>query len=110
VITGGVEIKASTVKRVAPFAYEPFLKLMGEHPSMISSRMAAKKNVSAEPESDSGVATIAGFRPEELSVKIDGVDSAVLEPVVPVKEKTPVEKPEPPPQEKQKIDEDVPVG
>ena len=32
VIGGSLEVKASSIAKVAPWAYEPFLRLVGEHP------------------------------------------------------------------------------
>jgi len=47
-ISGAIELKAQTVAKYAPWAYEPFLRLVGEH-----------------PESPPHVAVIAEEEPEE---------------------------------------------
>jgi hypothetical protein len=72
-VFGGVfQVKASVVRQVAPWAYEPFLKLTGEHPETNPALLQneapdeTKKGVSA-----SSMATVAGFRPEELSIELD---------------------------------------
>lgn len=33
IIFGALQVDSATIARVAPWAYEPFLKLVGEHPS-----------------------------------------------------------------------------
>ncbi|VGO22980.1 hypothetical protein [Pontiella sulfatireligans] len=50
VIGGIVELKASTVGRFAPWAYEPYLKLVGEHPDSLP-RQAPQERDEPEPES-----------------------------------------------------------
>ena len=41
VMLGAVNLKASFVAKVAPWAYEPFLRLVGEHPDSYSRRNSA---------------------------------------------------------------------
>jgi len=42
VIGGALEIKSSTVARIAPWAYEPFLRLVGEHPESDTMKESAQ--------------------------------------------------------------------
>jgi hypothetical protein len=52
VIFNGVEISAQTIQKYAPWAYEPFLKAVGEHPDF-PSRWKTENQPSTE---DSGTA------------------------------------------------------
>ena len=103
-LTGAYEIKTTTVKKIAPWLYGPFRKMVGEHPSSRSAMLAKQDDSTAT----SGVAGIVGINPEELSVTIENLEDP-LDPAVP-SEKTsiipvsqPLEKPEP-------VDENIPVG
>jgi hypothetical protein len=101
-ISTAYELKASTVKKVAPWVYEPYRKMMGEHPS--TQPKAARAPASNTPDSaPSGVATVAGFKPEELTITIEDAKMPVPEvepaPVIPVS--TPKMEP---------VDENEPVG
>lgn len=103
VIAGGLEVKSATVQKVAPWAYEPFLKLVGEHPDQL--RYKVKQSEEDAESSNSGITTIAGFAPGELGIELENAidlpgTNILLEPSVPVPE--PEEKPEP--------DSDIPVG
>lgn len=82
VLFGALELTPSTVAHVAPWAYEPFLKLLGEHPSQLSE---------AQPAPTNSVVTVAGFDPETFSIAIDAVEgvvvtNAVIDPTVPIDE------------------------
>lgn len=71
VIGGVFGVKAATVARIAPWAYEPFLRLVGEHPES-----AALKESAGDQEADgagplSGMASVAGFNPDELIIDLD---------------------------------------
>ncbi len=85
VMGGLLEIRSSTVARIAPWAYGPFLKLVGEHPDVQTWRTApAPPAPGAEA---SGAAVVAGIDPSLLSVEIDPAAPAtniLLETIVPV--------------------------
>ncbi len=50
-VVGGVfEVKASTVAKVAPWAYEPFLKMIGEHPDSYRQRQEVQSVNEPRPE------------------------------------------------------------
>jgi len=42
-ISGALELKAQTVAKYAPWAYEPFLRLVGEHPESSPRGVAAEE-------------------------------------------------------------------
>ncbi len=68
VIGGAVDVKASTIARLAPWAYEPFLKLVGEHPdskvhSSVPSGLGAMK--------PSAMEVVASFETEAPSSATD---------------------------------------
>mgnify|MGYP001827728750 CR=1 FL=1 len=109
-IVGGMEIKASAIKRIAPFAYEPFLKMVGEHPSSRPDKPLEGEQKAVKPNSSSSaMATVAGFSPEELAVTIEDADTPILEPSVPVEKLAPM-KESIEPAKKEPVDKDVPVG
>ena len=104
-LSGAYKIKTSTVKKIAPWLYEPFRKMVGELPS---SRLvpAAKEDDSV---ASSEVAGIAGINPEELSVTIENLE-APLDSAVPGEKTTtviPVSQPE---KAVEPVDENIPVG
>ena len=71
VIAGVLEMRAGTVAKHAPWAFEPFLRLVGEHPESMPRRAAAVEEGGADPAgSDSAIARIAGFRPDEIPVQL----------------------------------------
>ena len=105
VMVGGVEVRASTVKNVAPWLHGPFLRLVGEHPDSRPDWAVGQGTVEENPAGEpSGIVTVAGFTPDELSVKIE--TGAVIEPTVPQEEPAtaPTNKPAKP------MDDDIPVG
>ena len=111
VITGGYELEAATVKKAAPWAYESFLKLTGEHPDTRPEWIKEKKAVN--PEID--MITIGGIRPEDISVTIEDQPltkkKVVIEPTKPIEEKARVIPVSIPKVEKnEKPGEVVPVG
>ena len=81
IILGAFELKPATVANVAPWAYEPFLKLIGEHPD-------SKSKEPEEVAATNKVVTVAGFSPEELSVTLDPEvtlpEPVIIEPTVPL--------------------------
>ena len=85
VISGGLQLKASTVKKVAPWFHGTFIRLVGEHPDTRPEWSVAKRQaeeVTAKPDSASAMATVAGFSPGELSVEIEGADKPPEQPVM----------------------------
>ena len=113
IVAGGFEIPASTVRKIAPFAYEPYRKLVGEHPSTRPDWLdAGGEAKTSGNDSPSAMATVAGFRPEELAVKIEGVEEkpVILEPSVPVEKPVGAEQPVAEPEKRTPVDDDVPVG
>jgi hypothetical protein len=102
---GAYEIKSSTFKNTSPWIYWTFRKLVGETPS---TRQSASTPVPEEQKSSSALATVAGFKPEELSVTIENIETPLPEETVseePSEALMPVSKPEPEP-----VDENKPVG
>jgi len=63
VIGGALEVKASVVAKLAPWAYEPFLKLVGEHPDSIPRKHA----VDGTEETTSSADVLAGFGIDALN-------------------------------------------
>ncbi len=103
VIGGVLELKAQTVAKYAPWAHEPFLRLVGEHPDSAPRRVAAKQPRETEPAD----LTVTGLAPSAMPVPMETNDAAsatnvVLEPTVPVSMPT-----NPPPAKREEI---VPVG
>ncbi|MCF7864501.1 MAG: hypothetical protein K9L89_06915 [Kiritimatiellales bacterium] len=70
VMAGVLELKAQTVAKYAPWAYEPFLKLIGEHPDSASRWAAAVEESDAGKEKDA-VAYVAGIAPSALPILIE---------------------------------------
>jgi hypothetical protein len=90
VVTGGLEIKSSWVQQKMPWAYEPYLRLVGEHPDAIASRLEMDQ-ATKEQESSSGIGAIAGFAPEDLGVSLDNTtemptNGVIVEPSSPVQD------------------------
>ncbi len=83
VIFGGLELRAQTVEKYAPWAYEPFLKLVGEHPGS-KPRWLAEQEASAE---EPAVANVAGLAPEAipqlLETNAPAATNQLIEPTVP---------------------------
>lgn len=95
VIGGVLELKAQTVAKHAPWAYEPFLRVVGEHPDSAWFR---------EPQTVESPAE--GFSLSALPMETNAPESAatnlVIEPTTPVSVST-----NPPPSKREEI---VPVG
>ncbi len=88
VIFGALELRAQTVAKYAPWAYEPFLKLVGEHPESTPHWATIE-----EPEEDKGVestvASVTGLEPSAIPVLIETNESVlftnlILEATVPL--------------------------
>jgi hypothetical protein len=85
VIGGGYELEASTVKKNAPWAYESFLKMVGEHPDTRPEWAAHNKTQDKVERADA--IKIGGFSPEAIPVTIDveplPESSGIIEPTKP---------------------------
>jgi len=84
VMCGVLELRAQTVAKYAPWAYEPFLRLIGEHPES-SPRWAEveQEKKSAEPQTVNPVG-VAGLVPEEPETnRVESAAPVVIEPSVP---------------------------
>lgn len=108
-ITEVFDVKSSTMRRVAPWFHDSFLRIVGEHPS---NRPAISEQTDPESEvsTASGMATVAGFNPEELEVTLDNMENPVMEETAPAEQKNaviPVSQPEKP---DEPVDENIPVG
>ena len=71
VIGGAFGVKASTVARIAPWAYEPFLRLVGEHPESESMKNMVRDRNEDGTGTPSGMASVAGFNPDGLVIDLD---------------------------------------
>lgn len=67
IIFGAMGLKARTVAKYAPWAYEPFLRLVGEHPES-APRLAAEEEADGDNTSESSVAVVAGLQPSAIPV------------------------------------------
>lgn len=101
-VTGAYQVDSGTVRKIAPFLYNPFRKMMGEHPS--TRPQTAESQASSR---DLEIETVTGIKPEDLSIEIktEGSVPAIEAPeegktIIPVSEP---EKPAP-------LDSDEPVG
>ncbi len=102
-LTGAYKIDAGTVRKIAPFLYNPFRKMVGEDPSTRPQTADARKETSRE----AAIETVTGIKPEELSVKLDvpEVDLPAEPPV-----EAPAVVPAPEPEAPNPLDSDEPVG
>lgn len=66
-LTGAYQVDAGTVRKFAPFLYNPFRKVVGEHPSTRPQTAETQAVTSRETE----IETVTGIKPEELSIKIE---------------------------------------
>ena len=73
VIAGVTELKAHTVAKYAPWAYESFLRLVGEHPDS-SPRWATVEEAAAPPAEDHDVISYTGLAPSAVPVLIETND------------------------------------
>lgn len=109
VIMGGLTLRAASVKQVAPWAYETYLRLVGEHPDSLSKwAVAEKRDKKTESQTVSSIASFAGFRPDQIPVTLENVDKRPV--VEPDEQRTmaPVQAPTNRPPQPEKSD--VPVG
>ena len=103
VMLGAVNLKASLVAKVAPWAYEPFLRLVGEHPDSYSRRNGAGADDDSGAD-DSG--SDALFSSDLISVDTNAVPAEAGDADLPETGPAETEEergPEP-------SDDDVPVG
>lgn len=115
VIFGALELKAQSVAKYAPWAYEPFLRLVGEHPDS-PPRWAAVEEPEAVDSSATSLAAVTGLEPSVIPVLIE-TNETLLSTNVVLEATTPAEvEPEPVPvlqpalKPEEKSPEIVPVG
>lgn len=82
VMAGALELKAQTVAKYAPWAYEPFLKLVGEHPD------SAPRLAVVQEDEDADISTLAltglgDFPPEAIPVLAETNETERAENIVP---------------------------
>ena len=107
VIFGLFELKAQTVAKYAPWAYEPFLKLIGEHPESIPRWATVEEPEEADPAA-AAEANATGLEPSAIPVLVSNV---VLEASVPLEtEPEPIPGAVPTNAPAAKPQETVPVG
>jgi hypothetical protein len=88
IIFGVFELKAQTVAKYAPWAYEPFLRLVGEHPESTPRWITIEEPEADEPV-ELAVASVTGLEPSAIPVLIETNESVlatnlVLEATVPL--------------------------
>ncbi|MBN2163432.1 MAG: hypothetical protein JXR25_00980 [Pontiellaceae bacterium] len=98
IMGGFLEVRASTVARIAPWATESFLKLVGDHPD---SPWRIRKNAPDAP-GPSTMDVIAGFDPNALLSDSNDVPDEIESPGLP-DEPSDVVVPE-------VVDDNIPVG
>lgn len=115
VIFGALELKAQTVAKHAPWAYEPFLRLVGEHPESTPKWASVEDPAEKEP-AESSVASMTGLESSAIPVLIETnatllATNLVLEATVPLEidsDPVPVAAPANAPEDES--EEVVPVG
>ncbi len=70
VIFGVFELKAQTVAKYAPWAYEPFLKLVGEHPES-APRWASVEEADENEAAESTIVGVTGLEPSAIPVLVE---------------------------------------
>ena len=113
IIFGALELRSRTVAKYAPWAYEPFLRLVGEHPES-APRWAVVEESKGDKAVEATVTGVAGLEPSAIPVLIE-TDEAMLATNVILEATVPLEvEPEPvpvapikPAEESQKV---IPVG
>ncbi len=70
VIFGVLELKAQTVAKYAPWAYEPFLKLVGEHPES-APRWASVEEADENEAAESTIVGVTGLEPSAIPVLVE---------------------------------------
>jgi hypothetical protein len=69
-IVGVLELKAGTVAKYAPWAYEPFLRLVGEHPES-QPRWASVEQVDELPATSPDIVELTGLEASAIPVLIE---------------------------------------
>lgn len=69
-ILGAVELKSGTVAKVAPWAYEPFLRLVGEHPDS-KPRWASVEEADQPATSSTDVVALTGLESSAIPLLIE---------------------------------------
>ena len=69
-MVGVLELKAGTVAKYAPWAYEPFLRLVGEHPES-APRWASVEEVEAPPPASPDIVELTGLDSSLIPVLIE---------------------------------------
>ena len=84
VIFGGLELKEQTVKKYAPWAYEIFLRLVGEHSGSMPQWIAEEPTDAEEPVAKN----VAGLAPEAIPQLLETnapvSTNLLIEPTVPL--------------------------
>jgi len=101
-VTGAYQVDSGTVRKMAPFLYNPFRKMMGEHPS--TRPQSAESQASS---GETGIETVTGIKPEDLSIEIKTEGSV---PAIVVPEETNTLIPASEPEKPLPLDSDKPVG
>ena len=115
VIAGIFELKAQTVAKYAPWAYEPYLRLIGEHPDS-TPRWVTVEEAKEEPAEEIAIANMTGLEPSAIPVLIETNEAVlatnlILEASVPLKvEPDPIPVSTPTNEPPAKSEEVVPVG
>ncbi|MCK5676762.1 MAG: hypothetical protein KAH99_07075, partial [Verrucomicrobia bacterium] len=115
VIFGVFELKAQTVAKHAPWAYESFLKLVGEHPGS-APRWASVEEPEEKEAVKATMAGVTGLEPSAIPVLVETNEAVlstnlILEATVPLEtdpEPIPIVAPTEVPADE--LEESVPVG
>jgi len=101
VVCGALEVRASLVAKVAPWAYEPFLRLVGEHPDQMAPNTATTNNameyVTIKDLTDASAATNTVFGALDTSVETNATSTPLQVPneePVNIETNTPAESPD----------------
>ncbi len=115
VIFGAFELKAQTVAKYAPWAYEPFLRLVGEHPES-TPRWASVEEPEEKDAIEATVVGVTGLEPSTIPILIETNETVlatnlILEATVPMEvESEPIPVAAPTNRPADKPQEIVPVG
>lgn len=71
VICGILEVRTSTIERIAPWAYKPFTKLTGEHLDSGVQNISDVEEEKDESGDISGLGAVAGFGSDAVVVEVD---------------------------------------
>jgi hypothetical protein len=108
VLFGGLEVKASSIKRFAPWLHGPYTRMVGEHPAT-RPYWVDQPMENQNGEAEATAATVGGFRPDELDVQLEAAKQT--EPEIKIEEPSAVIPVSIPTEQKEEpVDEDIPVG